>query len=237
MSFFDDIDLDRSLSDAEAPPAPVTAGAAVPIPDDVMTPERQKTVTPAIALERLLEGNARFVADARVARDYSAQVAATANQQAPHSAILGCIDSRVPHEILFDQGIGDVFSTRVAGNVVTDEVLGSLEFAVGVAGARLVLVLGHTRCGAVGAACQGAGSGHIESLTRAIAPAVEACGGGHDPEAVARRHVANMVAAVRERSPVIRDLEMARMIAVRGAIYDVATGSVELLDDLARADT
>jgi carbonic anhydrase len=125
------------------------------------TKESQAAMTPAEALRLLQAGNARFVADKPLRRDLAAQVKATSNGQYPFAAVLGCIDSRVPPELVFDTGIGDIFSTRTAGNVLDDEILGGLEFAAKVSNVRLIVVLGHTQCGAVKGACDAVELGHL----------------------------------------------------------------------------
>src|SRR5437868_6722021 len=143
--------------------------AAPPVKPAVQTRESQAAMTPSTALELLKTGNARFVSNATKKRDWSAKVVATASGQFPFAAVLGCMDSRVPVEIAFDQGIGDVFGVRVAGNVVNDDELGSLEYAVKV-GTKLIVVLGHTDCGAVKGAVDDVKMGHLTALLAKIRP-------------------------------------------------------------------
>ena len=138
----------------------------------VFTRETQGQVSPAAALKRLQEGNARFVAGETIHCDLRRQVAETAGGQAPFAAVVGCIDSRVPPELVFDQRIGDIFAARVAGNIVNDDILGSLEFATQLAGARLIVVLGHSECGAVKGAVDDAKLGHLTGLLAQIRPAL-----------------------------------------------------------------
>ncbi len=151
------------------------AAAEAPAKPEIQTQESQAAMTPAAALERLKEGNRRFVSNTPKRRDWSAKVLATASGQFPFAAVLGCMDSRAPVEVVFDQGLGDVFVVRVAGNVVNEDELGSLEYAVKV-GAKLIVVLGHTRCGAVQGAIDGVQLGNLTGLLDNIHPAVTAAG-------------------------------------------------------------
>lgn len=206
---------------------------------DVQTAADQAAATPADALRRLREGNTRFVdADTRD-RDLLAQAAATADGQHPLAAVVGCIDSRVPVELVLDQGIGDVFVARTAGNVVDGDVLGSLEFATRLAGVKAVVVLGHSSCGAVKGACDGAELGHLTGLLGKITPAVEEVTGG-DPtpgsedgdvvQQVVEANVRRVAATILDRSEVIAELHDAGEVAVVGAWYELATGRVHWLD-------
>ena len=139
----------------------------------VQTAETQAATTPAEALARLRAGNGRFTSDNLVVRNHLASASATATGQFPFAAVLGCIDSRVPVELVFDAGIGDLFAARTAGNVVGEDVIGSLEFAAELAGVKVIVVLGHSACGAVKGACDGAELGHLTQLLAKIRPAVE----------------------------------------------------------------
>ena len=198
-----------------------------------------EATTPETALRRLREGNERFAAGLTLRRDLVAQVSATKKSQHPYAAILGCIDSRVPPELVFDTGIGDVFSARIAGNVLTDELLGSLEFAAQVVGAKLIVVLGHTECGAVKGACDGVKLGHLTGTLALIAPALAAASGVSGPHDASNaeyvRHVteANVRLSARallERSAILRELEKSGDLRVAPALYDVATGRVTFLE-------
>lgn len=198
----------------------------------------QAGATPESVLEWLRTSQERFADGSTTTRDWAAQVKATAGAQYPLAAFVGCIDSRVPPEIVFDLGIGDVFAARTAGNVVNDDVLGSLEFATRVAGAKAVVVLGHSACGAVQGACDGVELGHLTGLLAKIRPAVEEASGGNptpgcDDPALVRRaveaNVRNALAAVRRSSPIIADLCDAGDLAVVGAVYDLETGRVDWL--------
>ena len=201
---------------------------------DVMTAGEQAATTPAGAIERLAAGNNRFVERTAVERDHLAQVAATASGQHPFVAIVSCIDSRVPPELVFDLGIGDAFVARTAGNVVDGDVLGSLEFATAVAGAKAIVVLGHSACGAVKGACDGVELGHLTGLLAKITPSVEAVAGeptpgSGDAEVVQRGVEANvdaMAAAIVDRSDVIAGLVESGDVTVAGAVYDLESGVV-----------
>ena len=202
------------------------------------TSETQAAMTPDIALQMLKDGNARFVQGKMLERDYMQQVMATGGGQYPHAAIVGCIDSRASNELIFDQGIGDIFSVRVAGNFVNDDMLGSLEFACAVSGAKLIVVLGHTECGAVKGACDDVILGNLTRTLANIKPAVAAVP-GHDSDrssgntafvqAVADKHVALTLDRIRERSPILRGMADKGDIGLAGAMYDVHTGQVAIM--------
>ena len=197
------------------------------------TPESQAAMTPKAALQRLQAGNARFVANKSEPNDWTAKVIATASGQYPFAAVLACMDSRAPIEIVFDQGIGDVFGVRVAGNVVNDDELGSLEYAAKV-GVKLIVVLGHTRCGAVKGALDGVKLGNLTGLLDKIHPAIEAA---HCTEAssdtcvdsVAEQNVLHSMAEIRARSPYLAHYLDEGKIALEGGVYDVSTGKVRWL--------
>lgn len=196
-----------------------------------ITREIQQQMTPDDALVRLKKGNIRFVEGKMLRRDLSQQVQETSGDQFPFAAILGCIDSRAPAEHIFDQGIGDIFSTRIAGNIVNDDILGSLEFACKVAGAKLVLVMGHTACGAVSAACNSVELGNLTALLAKIKPAVEEFS---DPvgqiDKVAAHNVQHSVAQIRQKSRILAEMEAKQDIIITGAMYNVANGKVEFLE-------
>jgi carbonic anhydrase len=208
-----------------------TAAFAAP---DVQTATSQSAMTPAQALGRLREGNARFASNGMKARDWSAKVIATATGQYPFVAVLACMDSRAPIEIVFDQGIGDVFGVRVAGNVVNDDELGSLEYAAKV-GIKLLVVLGHTGCGAVKGALDGVEVGNLTQLLAKIRPAAEAvhCGDSKDEACVtkvAEQNVRNSMREIRERSPLLANAIDTGKLQLVGAMYDVGTGKVTFLE-------
>jgi len=191
--------------------------------------------TPGEALERLQAGNDRFIKGETMGHDHLARVRATAEGQKPFAAIISCLDSRVPPEIVFDQGIGDVFVGRVAGNYIDTDLLGSLEFATGVVGAKVIVVLGHTDCGAVKGACDGVQLGSLTHTLSNLAPAIYAVqgiegsrtsGNAEYVSAVSHANVDLNVKSIGERSRVIADLVAAGELQIVGAMYDVATGRV-----------
>src|SRR5688572_5813140 len=139
-----------------------------------VTKETQSTITPAAALEKLKEGNTRFMNNLKANRDLLQQANETQEGQWPFATILSCIDSRTSAELIFDQGLGDIFSIRIAGNILNDDILGSMEFACKVAGSKLILVLGHSRCGAISGACNGVELGHLSRLLHKVQPAIDA---------------------------------------------------------------
>ena len=212
-----------------------------------LTAETQASLTPMEVIQLLKDGNERFVDDEAVERNFMEQVQQTAGGQYPMAAILGCIDSRVPHEIVFDKGVGDIFSARIAGNFINTDILGSLEFATAVAGSKVIVVLGHTECGAVKGACDNVQLGNLTSTLANIAPAIYAVDeieGSRSSankdfvQAVADENVELTVQNIVNRSPVIRDLVRAGDLIVIGAMHDVATGEVTFFeDDMVTAET
>lgn len=202
------------------------------------TRDIQQDLTPPKALDLLAEGNRRFVKNLRYNRDLLEQVNETSEGQYPFAIVLSCIDSRTGAELIFDQGLGDIFSVRVAGNVINDDVLASMEFACQVAGSRLVVVMGHTRCGAVTGACSDLHLGHLTALLGRIAPAVrevKRTGGGELPEAafidrVALENTRQQMHEILERSPVLAELFAAGKIGIAGAIYAVESGEVTFFE-------
>lgn len=202
------------------------------------TKEIQQNLTPAKALAILKDGNRRFIQNLKANRDLLKQVNETSDGQHPFAVILSCIDSRTSAELIFDQGLGDIFSVRIAGNCVNEDILGSMEFACKVAGAKLIVVLGHTRCGAVKGACDDVRMGNLTTLLNKIRPAVDdtRVDGERNSrndvfvEAVARRNVELAIDQVTERSPILKDMLTAGAIGIVGGIYDVSTGEVGFLD-------
>jgi carbonic anhydrase len=193
--------------------------------------EKQQQMTPESALRHLMDGNRRFVQNRLSIPDYAAEVSGTAKGQYPFAAVLGCIDSRAPAELVFDQGIGDIFNARVAGNIVNEDILGSLEYACKVAGSKLILVLGHTACGAVTAATKQVELGNITALLSKILPAVRALDQGTEVDEVARKNVQLNIQRIREESEILAELEAEGAIRIVGAMYDVSSGQVSLLDE------
>ena len=197
------------------------------------TRESLAEITPAKALELLKAGNRRFVEGRRKARDLSMQTVQTSDSQYPFAVILGCVDSRVPIELVFDLGIGDVFAIRIAGNVVNEDVLGSMEFATKMVGSRHILVLGHTNCGAIKGAVEGVELGNLTGILNKIQPAVQAARQGNNGELdiyqVAEMNVRLMMKQITERSAVLNELAADGLISISGGMYDVANGKATFL--------
>jgi carbonic anhydrase len=200
-----------------------------------LTKEQRDGMTPLQVIDELKKGNERFRTGKMAPRDYIAEKRSSASGQYPAAVILGCVDSRVPAEIVFDAGIGDTFNGRVAGNVVNDDLLGSMEFACAASGAKLVLVLGHTACGAVKGAIDDVVLGNLTGLLARIKPAIpqtkfEGQKSSKNPayvDAVARTNVKLALENIRRRSPVLADLEKKGSIQITGAMYDLANGMVD----------
>lgn len=193
----------------------------------------QENLTAQMAHQILVEGNLRFVQNVKAQRNLKDQVMATSGGQYPFAVILSCIDSRVPAELVFDQGIGDIFSVRVAGNIVNEDVLGSMEYACKVAGSKIVVVMGHTKCGAVTAACKHVKLGNITPLLEKIQPAVKVIEAevsemnDENIEKVSKLNVQLSIERIRNESEVLATLENEGSIEIVGATYDVSTGKVE----------
>ncbi len=202
---------------------------------EVLSAEQISAMTPGQIIEDLLEGNARFIANRELERNGVAQVKLSAESgQHPQAIILSCIDSRVPVELLFDKGVGDIFVTRVAGNVVSGDILGSLEYACGHSTAKVVVVLGHTDCGAVHAAVSGEQGGNMTEMLARIHPAIEQCKasgaeGKQLEAAVVEQNVHNMMDLIRTQSEELKHLEKEGKIKIVGAIFDLSSGKISLL--------
>jgi len=202
------------------------------------TKEFQASLTPQQAFDTLIEGNRRFVNNLRLNRNLLQQVNETSDGQYPFAIVLSCIDSRTSAELIFDQGLGDIFSVRVAGNVLNEDILGSMEFACQVAGSKLIVVLGHSRCGAVKGACNHVQLGHLTGLLGKIGQAVfevERAGGGTLPpdefvERVARENTRQQMKAILERSAILEHLYTEGKIGIAGGVYSVETGEVTFFD-------
>jgi carbonic anhydrase len=202
--------------------------------------ESQATTTPAIALEILEEGNKRFVNNLKFNRNLLQQVNETRDGQWPFAVVLSCIDSRTSAELIFDQGLGDIFSIRIAGNIVNEDILGSMEFACKVAGSKFILVLGHTKCGAVKGACDHVEMGNLTSLLSKLQPAVNdetitrenrSSKNSEFVENVASINVHRTVNDIIQRSDILREMIMKGEIGICGAMYDVETGVVNFYRD------
>ena len=202
-----------------------------------LTKTQRDEMTPDDIIALMKQGNERFRRGERMTRDYIAAQSAAAKGQHPAAVILSCIDSRAPAEIIMDLGIGDVFNSRVAGNISNDDILGSMEFACKVAGAKVVLVMGHTSCGAIKGAIDGVKLGNLTGLLAKIHPAVEATTFQGDRssknlafvDAVARKNVELTMISIRSNSTILRDLESAKAVKIAGAMYDLNTGRVDFL--------
>ena len=205
--------------------------------ETVLTEEQQRALTPKSVLLSLQDGNRRFVANDLTARDHSAAVRKAATGQFPKAIILSCVDSRIPVEDVFDRGIGDIFVARVAGNFVNEDILGSMEFACKVSGARLVLVLGHEHCGAIKAAIDNVQLGNITGMLSKIRPSVErveyaglrTSANAEFVHMVAERNVRDTMKAIQDESPILKDMLEKGEIEIRGALYDMDSGVVEFL--------
>ena len=200
------------------------------------TAATQADISPADAIEMLKQGNKRFTTGHPINRDLHEQVAQTATGQYPFASVVSCIDSRIPTEIVFDQGIGDIFNARVAGNFVNEDILGSLEFACKLAGSKVIVVMGHTSCGAVKGACDHAKLGNLTQMLDKIMPAVDAVktAEGEDRSSkntafvneVAQKNVEFTIEELKAKSPVLKEMLDNGDIDVVGAMYDVKTGAV-----------
>ena len=213
---------------------------AEPLVEKVLTAEEQAALTPEQVITLFKEGNERFVNNDLTMRDHSAQVRKSTNAQYPKAIVLSCVDSRVPVEDVFDRGIGDIFVARVAGNFVNEDILGSMEFACKVSGSKLILVLGHEHCGAVKAAVDDVKLGNITPMLEKIMPAVEKVeySGLRSSEnaefvhMVCESNVWNTIDQIRERSPILNEMEENGEIRIVGAIYDMDNGKVQFLENI-----
>jgi carbonic anhydrase len=205
------------------------------------TAETQATITPSKALDILKEGNQRFIKNLKVNRNLLEQVNETKDGQFPFAIVLSCIDSRTSAELIFDQGLGDIFSVRIAGNILNRDILGSMEFACKLAGSKLIVVLGHSKCGAIKGACSGVKLGHLSSLLEKIEVSVEEVSTGMpetdktDPSftrAVEHHNVLHTMDKILEESPVLKELMDAGEIGITGGYYDVDTGEVEFVKEI-----
>lgn len=205
------------------------------------TKETQASMTPQKSLQFLKEGNLRFQKNLKANRDLLKQVNDTRNGQFPFATILSCIDSRASAELVFDQGLGDIFSIRIAGNFVNDDILGSMEFGCKLAGTNLIVVLGHTSCGAIKGACDDAKMGNLTGVLAKIKPAVEAVA---EPKEQAKRNSKNTnfvnavgeanvrltIDNIRNQSPILKEMEDNNEIDIVGGMYDISTGEVTFFE-------
>jgi carbonic anhydrase len=208
-----------------------------------LTKEMQAAITPAMALELLKEGNKRFINNLKVNRNLLQQANETSDGQHPFAVILSCIDSRTSAELIFDQGLGDIFSVRIAGNIINEDILGSMEFGCKVAGAKIIVVLGHTKCGAVKGACDHVEMGNLTALLTKIRPAVDDetvtkknrnSGNPDFVENVATINVKRTVKSIMERSPILKEMIEKGQIGIIGGTHNIATGEVVFYPDTMR---
>lgn len=206
--------------------------------ETVLTKEEQEALSPSQVIEILRAGNERFVRSDLTARDHSMQIRESVEAQYPKAIVLSCVDSRVPVEDVFDKGIGDIFVARIAGNFINDDILGSMEFATKVAGAKLILVLGHENCGAIHAAIDGAELGNITNMLKNIQPAVAMSNISEGPRTSANRllvhevsenNVRNALEKIASDSPILKEMLDKGQIDIKGAVYDMDTGVVNFL--------
>jgi len=207
--------------------------------EEVLTKEQQDSLSPKDVIELLQDGNARFVQGELTIRNHRAQIRKAASGQYPKAIVLGCVDSRVPVEDVFDRGIGDMFVARVAGNFVNPDILGSMEFACHVSGAKVIVVLGHQHCGAVQSAIGNVKLGNITEMLAKVTPAVEQTSGFDDDRtgnnaafvhAVTEQNVRLNVVRIRDESEILRQMEAAGEIEIVGALYDMSDGTVRFTD-------
>lgn len=203
-----------------------------------LTKEMQDTITPAMALDLLKEGNKRFLNNLKFNRNLLQQANETSDGQHPFAIILSCIDSRTSAELIFDQGLGDIFSVRIAGNIINEDILGSMEFACKVAGAKIILVLGHTKCGAVKGACDHVEMGNLTTLLSKIRPSIDdemtitENRNSYNEEFIEKVTLINVnrtVKAIVERSPILKEMIENESISILGGMHNINTGEVTFL--------
>lgn len=204
------------------------------------TQESQASMTPAKALQFLKEGNNRFLNNLKINRNLLQQMAETSSGQFPFAVILSCIDSRSPAELIFDQGLGDIFSIRIAGNILNEDILGSMEFACKVSGSKLIMVLGHTNCGAIRGACDNVEMGNLTALLGKIKPSVDAektilinrdSSNSKFVERVTGINVKNTIKQIFEKSPLLKEMTEKKQIDIAGGMYNVESGKVNFFDE------
>jgi carbonic anhydrase len=209
-----------------------------------LTKEMQTAITPSMALELLQEGNKRFINNLKINRNLLQQANETSDGQHPFAVILSCIDSRTSAELIFDQGLGDVFSVRIAGNIINEDILGSMEFGCKVAGSKIIVVLGHTKCGAVKGACDHVEMGNLTALLSKLRPAVDDeittkenrnSGNGEFVENVSGINVRRTIKSILERSPILKEMAESGQIGIVGGMHDITTGVVTFYSDTMNA--
>jgi len=206
-----------------------------------LTKEMQTAISPSMALELLKDGNKRFVNNLKVNRNLLQQANDTSDGQHPFAVILSCIDSRTSAELIFDQGLGDIFSVRIAGNIINEDILGSMEFGCKVAGSKIIVVLGHTKCGAIKGACDHVEMGNLTALLSKIRPAVDDelttsenrnSTNNEFVEKVSVINVKRTVQSILQRSPILKEMIEKDEIGIVGGTHDITTGQVTFFDDI-----
>lgn len=198
-----------------------------------LTKNDQSKITPKEAVELLRKGNQRFVENLKLNRNLLQQVNETSEGQNPFAVIISCMDSRTSAELIFDQGLGDIFSVRIAGNVINEDILASAEFGCKVIGAKVVVVVGHTKCGAIKGSIDNVDLGHLHFITSKVRRCLPTSGQNHASdlmEQVTRDNVKLGIQDLRTRSSILNEMEHKKEIAILGGVYDVATGRVELYE-------
>jgi carbonic anhydrase len=207
-----------------------------------LTKEIQDAITPSMALQILQDGNKRFVSNLKTNRNLLQQVNETSDGQHPFAVVLSCIDSRTSAELIFDQGLGDIFSVRIAGNIVNEDILGSMEFACKLAGSKIIVVLGHSKCGAVKGACDHAEMGNLTALLAKIKPSVDdevetkdnrTSKNSDFVENVAAINVKRSIKAIMEKSAILEQMIKNREIGIIGGMHDLSTGKVSFYSETA----
>ncbi|MBK8516857.1 MAG: carbonic anhydrase [Saprospiraceae bacterium] len=202
--------------------------------------EMQDAITPKMALTLLKEGNKRFINNLKINRNLLQQANETSDGQHPFAVVLSCIDSRTSAELIFDQGLGDIFSVRIAGNIINEDILGSMEFATKVAGSKIIMVLGHTKCGAIKGACDHVEMGNLTALLSKIRPAVDDemtvkdnrnSGNAEFVEKVSVINVKRTIKSIMERSPILKELIQSGAVGIAGGTHDISSGEVAFYED------
>ena len=206
---------------------------------NTITKEMQDGISPEIAIKMLKEGNQRFTNNLMAGRNLLAQARETSNGQYPYAVVLSCIDSRTSPEIIFDQGIGDIFSVRIAGNIINEDILGSIEFACKVVGSKLIVVLGHSKCGAINGACDNVEMGNLTALLSKIQPAVDSektetenrkSSNNNFVEKVTNIHVKRTVQDMMARSPILKEMMEKGEIGIVGGTHNITNGEVRFFE-------
>ena len=217
-----------------------TASTKIPILGKTITQEKQQQLSPKQALDKLKDGNKRFLTNKTRVRDYLAQAKQASYGQYPFAVVLNCMDSRSVPELFFDQGLADLFTLRVAGNVLNNDILGSMEYATKVVGAKLIVVLGHTSCGAVAGACEDVKLGHLTDILDKIQPVVKPtmkelgqknCTDPKLIDALAKANALHAVREIQEQSPILKELVKSKQIGIIAGLHDIKTGQVHFFEE------